>query len=691
MDPATSLATVAYGLAAVGYAVFALQLMLGWKAGRQRRLLFAAVLVTALWAACGAMVGAFPLIGAALGVLDALRVAAWLLLLSVLIRGSAPSQAPTPSSPLLQLWILVLALALTLAPLLAATQDVPSRVALLAGLAAAITGMALVEQLYRATTEAYRWSIKLLCIGLATGFAFDLYVFAEAVMFRQLPAATAQLRGAIALIVLPLLMVTVVRTPALAFHVSVSRRVVFHTTALAGSGLYLLAVAAAGYYLRLFGGSWGEAIAVVVVIAAAVAFMVVAFSGSARARLKVAISKNFFSYRYDYREEWLRFTRALSGAADDREMKHSIVMALADLVESPGGVLLLRADAQHFSLGRLANVRMQDTSALESIPEDDAVATFLLEKRWIVRVDECRARPETHDGLRLPRWLSDIPGAWLVIPLFYRESLAAMVVLQQPRAPIDLNWEVLDLLKTAARQAAAFLGYAQTAEALMEARKFESFNKMSAFVVHDLKNLVAQLNLLSRNAQRHMDNPEFRQDMLMTIDHVAGRMNHLMMQLREDTRPIDRPARVDVGPILERIRRLRPATGTELTLEMREALAVMAHADRLERVVGHLVQNAVEATPEHGKVSVSLWRDGGQALIQVQDTGQGMTEEFIRERLFKPFQSTKAGGMGIGTFESAQYIRELGGSIEVSSRPGAGTTFRVRLPLASDTALAAQL
>lgn len=690
MDPATSLATLAYGLATVGYAVFALQLAMGWKAGLQRRLLFGAVVATLLWTATGALSPGIPALNPVQGILDAVRIAAWLILLSVLIRGTGQTLTNIKFNPLLLAWIAVLALAMMAGTLSTDPKDVLARTGLLASLAAAITGMALVEQLYRATTAPYRWSIKLLCIGLATSFAFDLYVFAEAVMFRQLDATTAQLRGAIQLIILPLLMVTVVRTPALAFHVSVSRRVVFHTTALVASGLYLLAVAAAGYYLRLFGGSWGEAISVVLVIAAGVAFLVIAFSGSARAKLKVAISKNFFSYRYDYREEWLRFTSALSGAADDREMKHSIVMALADLVESPGGILLLRADASHFSLARAANVRMADTSALERIAESDAVLDFLLTKRWIVRVDECRAHPQSHEGLMLSPWLSGIPGAWLVVPLFYRESLAAVVVLQQPRTPIDLNWEVMDLLKTAARQAAAFLGYAQTTEALMEARKFESFNKMSAFVVHDLKNLVAQLNLLSRNAQRHMDKPEFRDDMLMTIDHVSGRMNKLMMQLREDTRPIDRPSRVDVAAVLERIRRTRPVTGASLTVDLREQVTVMAHADRLERVVGHLVQNAMEATPEHGKVMVTLTRADDLALIQVDDTGQGMTEEFIRERLFKPFQSTKAGGMGIGTFESAQYIRELGGSIEVTSRPGEGTTFRVRLPLAPEPAHAEQ-
>jgi len=114
---------------------------------------------------------------------------------------------------------------------------------------------------------------------------------------------------------------------------------------------------------------------------------------------------------------------------------------------------------------------------------------------------------------------------------------------------------------------------------------------------------------------------------------------------------------------------------------------VLAHADRLERVIGHLLQNAADASTASGIIRVRAGAEGGEARIEVEDNGKGMSEEFVRTQLFRPFSSTKAHGMGIGTFESREYIRELGGSIEVDSREGSGTTFRIRLPLASDPAL----
>jgi putative PEP-CTERM system histidine kinase len=250
---------------------------------------------------------------------------------------------------------------------------------------------------------------------------------------------------------------------------------------------------------------------------------------------------------------------------------------------------------------------------------------------------------------------------------------------------------VRDALKAAARQVASYLGVRRAVEALVKARQFESFNRMSAFVVHDLKNLVAQLSLLMGNAARHKDNPEFQADMLETVANVQARMQGLLMQLRAGTKPIEPPHAVPVVQALQAAIRsrqgMRPQPELTVAPELQDA-AVLAHRDRLERVIGHLVQNAAEATPKDGKIWVRLTREGERALIEVEDTGRGMSEQFMREQLFKPFESTKDHGMGIGAFESREYIRELGGTLDVESREQKGTTFRIRLPLALATVAA---
>jgi putative PEP-CTERM system histidine kinase len=239
---------------------------------------------------------------------------------------------------------------------------------------------------------------------------------------------------------------------------------------------------------------------------------------------------------------------------------------------------------------------------------------------------------------------------------------------------------VNDLLKTAARQAATFLGQMQATEALLEARKFDAFNRMSAFVVHDLKNIVAQLSLMLKNAERHRDNPEFQKDMRMTVEHSVDRMKQLMMQLREGTTPVDAPSGIDLAAVVDRIQRAKANQQPGVELRVESNVVAQGHVDRLERVIGHLVQNAIDATGDDGRVWVRLAKLNGLAMIEVGDTGRGMTPEFVRDRLFKPFQTTKATGMGIGAYESFQYVQELGGRVEVDSTPEAGTQVRLLLP-----------
>jgi putative PEP-CTERM system histidine kinase len=314
-------------------------------------------------------------------------------------------------------------------------------------------------------------------------------------------------------------------------------------------------------------------------------------------------------------------------------------------------------------------------------PAASSLIDFLDRTGWVIDLAEKRSRPDRYPDLELPDWLAEIPEAWLLIPLPSSDALIGFVVLVQPRTSVEMNWEVRDLLKTAARQAASFLGHVRAAEALIEARQFDTFNRMSAFVVHDLKNLVAQLSLMLRNAERHGANPEFQQDMLGTIQHVVDRMNRLLMQLRAGTTPVENAKAVDLAPIVERVRAVHCNSGHDIGIEVQAGLRAMGHEERLERVIGHLVQNAVDATPPGGHVGIRAYAEQDDAVVEVADTGQGMTPEFVREHLFKPFHTTKPAGMGIGAYESHQYVAELGGRIVVESTPGAGTRIRVILPV----------
>ena len=258
------------------------------------------------------------------------------------------------------------------------------------------------------------------------------------------------------------------------------------------------------------------------------------------------------------------------------------------------------------------------------------------------------------------------------------------MILATPRVKIDVNWEVLDLLKTAARQTGSFLGQIRSSEALLEARKLDAFNKMTAFVVHDLKNLVAQLSLLLKNAERHRQNPRFQEDMLSTIAHVAERMNKLLLQLSTSARGEENLRPVNLGNLVTRVVDAKTNESGDIGLETSGHVVALGHEQRFERVIGHLVQNAIDATSDRGAVVVYVFAKDETAFVEITDTGCGMSEEFVREKLFRAFQTTKQTGMGIGAYETAQYMKEIGGRIEVDSTPGAGTRIRVILPLFLD-------
>lgn len=669
----------AHGAAAVAYLIFWLYALIAWRGSASGFALLGAVGASCLWAlSAAASVRApevFPLAFSA-GV-DALRTGAWYLFLIILLRTLSERPARWPA--IVAALIVISQFASLALEILAPDMEMALRPVLGVWLGQAVFGLMLVEQLYRGVPAASRWGIKPLCIALGAGYMFDLYLFADASLFGRLDEDVWAMRGIAHALTIPLIAISGARNPSWTLRISMSRELVFHSTALAVSGLYLLVISAAAYYVRFFGGDWGRALQLTLLFAGLVLLGVLLFSGSQRARLRVFVSKHLFPYRYDYRNEWLRFTQALSSANRGLDLGHSVIKALGDLVESPGGCLWLREGDGRFSMHARVN-----QAAIEAVePADSALCSFLERHGWIVNLEEYRLHPAQYGDLRLPEWLSSMEGAWLVVPLQISDGLIGFVVLCAPRVPFDVDWEVLDLLKTAQRQAAGYLERMQVAEALLEARKFDSFNRMSAFVVHDLKNLVAQLSLMLKNAERHKDNPEFQQDMLETVAHVESRMRGLMSQLQEK-RSIDPPRLTDLARIARNVcvskRGQRPPV--VFSDETEGAIEVLAHPERLERIIGHVVQNALDATNEDGKVSVRLTNSGsGRVCVTVEDTGCGMTAEFLRDRLSRPFQTTKASGMGIGVFETRQYVNEINGTLRFDSELGRGTTVMIDLPL----------
>lgn len=682
-----ALFTSSFGLAVFGYLalwIYLISFGKNWRSSIHTRRMVWVTILSALWASTGLF---YSFSGHALALVTALladvaKYGAWyVFLVTLLAPGSHPDTKPILPSWLPAIcWVLVITgigLQFSVVLRLISTEEW-LRAVIFHGLAEAVIGLVLVEQLFRTVSEDSRWNVKPLCLALLFQFSFDVYLFSDAMMFSRIDGDALIVRGFVHAITIPLLMLATDRARDWTSKIHLSQKAAFHSATLLLAGLYLLFTAAVGYYVRYFGGEWGRAFQLALIFAGLLLLGVLLVSGSMRARMKVLVGKHFFRYRYDYREEWLRFTHALTVQDSPQTMGQQVIRGLANMVESPAGTLWLR-ETSHLTFRQSARWNLPECLAEER--QDSSLCRFLLASGWVINLEEYRCYPARYGDLDIPEWLSDQMNAWLIIPLMTGSDMQGFVILSSSRTPINVNWEVNDLLRAAGCQAASFLTRMQATEALLEVRKFDAFNKMSAFVVHDLKNIVTQLSLMLKNAERHSDNPEFQKDMLMTVNHAVERMRQLMMQLREGATPPGGICGVNLADVIQRIQKDKMSQGRSIEVHVQDRLIARGHEERLERVIGHLVQNAIDASLPGDRVWTSLERRNDKAAILVGDNGHGMTQEFIRDRLFKPFQSTKDAGMGIGAYESAQYVRELGGDMQVDSEPGKGTRITVTLPL----------
>lgn len=543
----------------------------------------------------------------------------------------------------------------------------------------AIAGLVLVEQIMRNAHVESRRAVKYLCIALGILFAYDFYLYSTALLFQKLDVTVWEVRGFVNGLVVPVLAVAIARDPRLSLDIFVSRRMVFHTTALLGTGLYLLAMGLGGYYIKYYGGEWGTVVQIIFMSGAALVLLVVIFSGRVRASLRVFINKHFFHYKYDYRDEWLRFIRTLSSGQQEDRLRERAIHSIAEIIESPGGILWMR------HLNRYVPVASWQMAVSDNdvVSSDHSLIRFMTAREWLIDIDEYERDPDLYNNLELPKWLENMSRAWLVVPLIVHDHMIGFVVLARSPAQHHFNWEDSDLVKTAGRQVAVHLAQLEASEALAEAKQFEACNRLSSYVMHDLKNLIAQLSLVVTNAAKHSGNPAFMKDAIATVDNSVHKMNNLLANLRSDAVQEKITGTIELCATLNDVVKTMSNGKPAPSLDCQAVgINIQADADRFGAIVGHLIRNAQDATKDDGRIIVRLFKRSGHAIVEVQDNGCGMDAKFVKDRLFRPFDSTKGKkGMGIGVYEAQDYVHKLGGDLEVISRVGEGTTFRVRLQI----------
>ena len=670
-----------YALGFIAWLVLGGLLLTGWRGRMQGGLLVLAVFVTLLWCGIHASWAGWNFPSASLvQAAEPLYFAAWVIFLHGLL-GRVQKRIGLVTS-----LIYMLSAALFLAPLLAPyisasllLEDTVTKYYFLGYVLLSIGGLFLVENLYRNTRPEQRWGIKFLCLGIGGVFAYDFFMYAQALLFNHLDMNLWAARGTVFMLVVPLIGIAVARNPVWSVDVYISRDAAAHTATLLFAGCYLLFMAAAGYYIREFGGDWGIVLQTVFLFGAVVVLTALLFSGQLRARIKVLLGKHFFRHRYDYREQWLRFTNALSLCKQEALPYECVVRAIAEVVDSSGGLLWLRRRDGSFEQTAHWGVSGGET---EILPADSTLARFLKERDWVINLEEYRDDPELYSYLELPDWVMELPHAWLVVPLLDQGDLLGFMVVTRPRANVPFNWELRDLVKTTACQAASHLAQLEAMQALAEARQFEGFHRLSAFVLHDIKNLIAQQSLLIGAASEHKHKPEFIDDAVDIMEHSVAKMQRLMQLLKtgvSGSKPVTTNLVVVARTAVNNCTGDRPVPDFDCELE---EIWLTMDGDRMTSVMENLIHNAQDATADDGTVTVSLHCRGSEVDILVQDNGCGMDADFIRDRLFRPFDTTKGDtGMGVGAYECKEYVNSLGGEIQIESEPGRGTRMHVILPL----------
>jgi putative PEP-CTERM system histidine kinase len=644
--------------------------------GREGVLAALACALTAGWAITFIAGGLIP--PAARPALETAPLAVWTLLLSLLIVPSVDDGVDAR----LRLVVLTIPAAIACSVLwndilYALTRDSGglAEAQIIGREATAIFGLLLVENLYRNTSARRHWNIVPLSLALGGLFAYQLFLYSDALLFGRVSDPIAAARPAIACLVAPFLGLSLLRNGGWKIELHLSRRVVLHTLTLVVSGVFLLAIITVANLLRGWGGEWGEVVGVTALFGSVLVLAAILASGKVQARLKYLIARNFFAQRYDYRAEWMNFIDTLSARGVGEDLKQRAIEGIANVVEAEGGALWLRDGANgDFVPVSVWNMHLA-SDARE--PLDSAFVKGFRGGYWIqefYRGQGCTAFGE----------------CWLAVPLEAQNDLIGFITLSPARARFDLNWESFELLRALGRQAASYIAEERLGQQLQDSRRLQDYAQRFAFVAHDIKNLAAQLRMVTLNAERHGDDPAFRADAFATIRHSVTRMNDLLAQLR--TNQIRENAgelvisTIDAVPVLRRMLEERGPGRIQCAFEVKHAPVTIAEL-QLTSVVQLLLDNAIEASPAGVSILLALRCRDGKLVIDIADQGAGMDIDFIHGQLFRPFRSTKAEGYGIGAYQTRELLRQAGGDLDVISAPSAGTTMRIILPLAKEGAV----
>lgn len=681
-----ALVVAGHSLSFAGFAVLFLLVAISRRASPHRNSVLVAAAGTALWAA--GTIGAAAATGqpAIVPFLEWPRLAGWLWLILTLLSTAAPQRARAYKRlALLGIGVPLAALtALTLVDAFGADAfGVEASIHRLVHSAEAIAlvsmivfGLALLETLARWMSAGGRKAAMYLFLGVGSLLAIDLFLYATILLLGRVELPIYQARGFISCFAAPLIAIALARQRDWLIDLHLSRQVIVNAATLMGVGIYLLAMALAGFAVRELDAAWGPALHITFLAGALLLLASILASDGFRPRLNALVSRHFYSAKYDYRQEWLRFSNALAAEASRSPLEERLLSAILESVGCRSGCLWLQlADDRGFVIAAA-----KPSSLLFSEEPCGAVAALMSEQHGAVSISASATGSSAL--VELGRY-GPMRNPWAAIPIRHRGRMVAFLVLAEPPAPRPLDAEDQEFLQTLAVQAGAHLTEERAAVSLDRTRRFEASARQLTYIGHDLKNIVSQLSMVLQNWARHKTNETFLAELPVVLDTAVQRMKGLLEGLKGDrTANSSINEAIEVNQCLAGLIPLWRARYSRLTIELDPIHAVVrGQRDRLQSIFDQLVCNAIEASDGVGAIRLYTRLEGNELVARISDHGTGISEQTVVGSRLTANESRKPGGFGVGLFQVRDYVREFGGNLSFSSDPGSGTTATLRIPV----------
>lgn len=543
-----------------------------------------------------------------------------------------------------------------------------------------VLNMVNLEKTLVSSEGSSRWRIKYVIFGVGSILAFFIYLSSQAILFSSISFETIPLTSAVIIIATVMMSIFIVRHRLLDVDVFVSRHVVYNSVTVLIVGIYLLAVGILTQGIKYFNVPFNYFFTTLFVFTSILALVVVLFTTRLRRKTKLFINRHFYKHKYEFRDKWMETIKKISSKTSEEDVKNTLKeMVLESMGASP--VFLWFHDSKKRSfISEDEDVPVGLRRLPEDIPfvdylRDNPIPGFL--NNMDVTIDE---------GEETSGSITGLSNCVLFSPLVAGGEIIGFTIIGPDMSGDPYMEDDLEFLKAVTTQAAVQIKNIRLAEEILEAREVEAFSKMSSFIMHDLKNLTNSLSLISQNARHNMDNPEFQKDAIKTIDGTVKRMTGVIEKLSALPKKIHLMKKeTDIQEMIERIiRNTVPPKEKKIGLSYEtgpgQIPSVLVDPEAIEMVVLNIILNAFDAIEKEGFVHISAYLNGKYLKIGVKDDGSGMSEEFMRESLFRPFNTTKAKGIGIGLFQCKSIVEAHGGEIAVESLVGCGTTFTVKLP-----------